>query len=651
MERTDLEQWKAKEVARLLALVETERRYYQEMVAMLPVALVVLSADRHITSANRAFRQKFGLKTSDLRGKTIEQILPSDRLIEKIRDVHITGVPESAFALEHEGQAFSTGILPIRNWDEEGEIETLLMLQDAGSAAATAATPVPTADAAPLGEIPAILWEADAATLAFRSVRGDAEPLLGYPEAHWTETPKFFEERILSEDRGSTMDFYRSAIALGSGDVSAEFRSVTASGRTVWVRETIRVSGSAITGVMTPIARRKQLEDQLLRSGRAEALQGVASKLAHDLNNPLMIVTGYAEDMRNTLPEGDPMRGDVDQILTATNRISGIAAQLLNYTRRQAHPVMPVNVTLTLAGMEEKIAHAAGDGCAIHNTTSESLWAMAEEAQLEEIILALISRDREDARERSHLSIGCEIDRITENVPGTTLAPGLYTVLAIHDDGQGMDRVHHDAVFEGFLAKQADGPSAAALAKAYAIVREWGGDIAFFSEPFRGSTFLVYLPHYAAPVETAAESIAKPELPVDSPAVVPEPAVEIVRETILLVEDEAGIRALVRKILRRENYHVLDAGSAEEAVTMATASTGRIDLLVTDVMLPGASGRDLAEKLRETRQDLKVLYISGYTDDDAVRTGAIPPGSRFLQKPFTLGALVTKVKESVGNGK
>ena len=126
----------------------------------------------------------------------------------------------------------------------------------------------------------------------------------------------------------------------------------------------------------------------------------------------------------------------------------------------------------------------------------------------------------------------------------------------------------------------------------------------------------------------------------------PEPPAEIVHETILLVEDEAGIRALVRKILRRENYDVLEAGSAEEALSIASAPI-RIDLLVTDLTLPGASGRELAERIRVSRQNLKVLYISGYTDDDAVRTGAIPPGSKFLQKPFTLGALVGKVKDSL----
>jgi PAS domain S-box-containing protein len=654
MERTDLEQWKAREVARLLALVETERRYYQEMVAMLPVALVVLSADRHVSSANRAFRQTLGMSSNDLRGKTIDQILPSERLIEKIRDAHITGASQTTIPLEHDGRQFTVAIVPIRNWDDESEIETLLMLQEPSGVKAPVPQPIvelaaqPIVELAaqpvvePLVEIPAIVWEADAATLEFRSVRGDAEPLLGFPVAHWTGTPKFFEERIHPQDRAATLEFYHAAIAGGSGDASAEYRAVAASGGTVWMRETIRVKGGALTGVMTSIERRKQLEDQLLRAGRTEALHVAASRLAHDLNNPLMIVTGYAEEMKNSLREEDPMRADVDQILTAADRISAITTQLLRFTHRQAHPASPVNVSQLLSQMEESIAQAAGEGCAAHVNPSEAVWALADQAQLEEIILALISRDREDARERSHITIGSEIDTLAEHLPGTTLAPGTYARLTIHDDGRGLDGANRDAVFEGFLTKQFEKNAGPALARAYAIVREWGGDIAFFSEPFRGSTFLVYLPYCAAPGETpvpAAEPV------VETP--VPEAPVEIVHETILLVEDEAGIRALVRKILRREQYNVLEAGSAQEALAMASSQAAQIDLLITDVMLASASGRALAESIRETRPDLKVLYISGYTDDDAVRSGAIPPGSKFLQKPFTLGALVGKVKEAL----
>jgi len=156
-------------------------------------------------------------------------------------------------------------------------------VQEAFAAVAAPAIPVP---AELLGEIPAIIWEADAETLAFRSARGDLERFLGFSAEHWTESPKFFEERIHPEDRVPTLDFYHAAMARGSGDASAEYRAVTAAGGTVWVRETIRVASGSLAGVMTSIERRKQLEDQLLRSGRTGALQGMASKLAHDLNNP-----------------------------------------------------------------------------------------------------------------------------------------------------------------------------------------------------------------------------------------------------------------------------------------------------------------------------------------------------------------------------
>lgn len=640
MERQDLEQWKAKEVARLLALVETERRYYQEIVATLPVPLVVLTADRQISSANRAFRQAFGLKSSDLRGKTIDQLVPSERLIEKIRDVHTGGVAQTGFPLEHEGRQFRVAIVPIRNWDDETEIETLLLIQTSTVAAPepvaqpTAEIPAPEA---PAPDIPAIVWQADPSTLAFRSVRGDFESLLGFPAAHWTATKNFFEERIHRADRAATLDLYQSLAERGSGDASAEFRALTVSGATIWVRETVRAGRDSLTGVMTVIERRRQLEDQLLRAARAEALQGAAAKLAHDLNNPLMIVTGYAEEMRASLREDDPVRGDVDEILTATGRISGIATQLLHYTRKQAQPASPLNVARALEHMEEKIAQAAGPGVAIH-LTGEPVWALADETQFEEIVLALVSQDREDARGRTNVTISCQPDAIAEHAPGATLSPGLYTRLAILDDGRGFEEARRKSVFDTLLVKPGEKTAGPALARAYAIVREWGGDIAFHSESGRGSTFLVYLPHCDAP---AAPPAAKPA---------PEPAVEapppVERETILLVEDEAGIRALVRKILRRENYNVLEAGSAEEAVALA-ATLPRVDLLVTDVMLPRQSGRQLAEQLLAARPALKVLYVSGYTDDDAVRAGAIPPGSRFLQKPFTLGVLVEKVKESL----
>jgi two-component system cell cycle sensor histidine kinase/response regulator CckA len=642
MERTDFEQWKAREVARLLALVETERRYYQEMVASLPVALVVLSADRSIVSANRAFRQMFGVRTEELRRKSIEQIVGSAELVEKIRDLHVHGTPQPDVRVQVEHRTLRAALVPIRNWDDESEMETLLMLEEVPAAAPVSGIPMaPVAPVAPqikpALDIPAIVWEADAERFVFASVNGAVEQMLGYPVEHWLNTARFFEERIHPEDRPATMSFYRAA-AEREGDASTEFRAVRPQGEALWCRETIRVKpGGVITGVLTDISLRKQLEEQLLNSQRADALHGLASKLAHDLNNPLMIITGYGEEMLHALKPEDSMRADVQQIMGATERISGITGHLLGYTRKLANPPQRVDVAEVIAGLEDKIAGT--ENVQVDIRARDGVWAMADAGQLAEVILALASGEREDAKERTRLAIACDVETIPEQIPGATIAPGIYASILVYDNGRGTDA----KVFEAVLAKDA---VSAAVSRAYSTVREWGGDIAFASAPFHGSTFTIYLP-YAEPEAATAPAEPEPAEPVvvEVPAPPPEPA----RETILLVEDEAGIRALVRKILRRERYEVLEAGSAEEAINVAAAHHGSIDLLVTDVMLPGKGGRELAETMRSLRPDLKVLYISGFTSDEDVRAGAFPPGSRFLQKPFTLTSLVGTVREALGN--
>ncbi|HWZ32245.1 MAG TPA: PAS domain S-box protein [Bryobacteraceae bacterium] len=629
MERLDYGHWKAKEVARLLALVETEKRYYQEIVASLPVALAVLSADRSVLSVNRAFRQTFGLKSEDLRGKSIDQILPSPQLIEKIREVHMHGTSQPHVAIDVNDRPLRATVMPIRTWDDEGEAETLLMVQETFTAPiAQPRGPLPESPG-----IPAVVWQADAATFAFTSVNGAAERLLGYPVPHWLSSPQFFRERIHPEDRAATLEFYEDTIPR-HGDASAEFRAVTASGNVIWCRETIRVDqNGVIAGVLTDISLRKQLEAQLLNSARSDALHGLASKLAHDLNNPLMIITGYSEEMLHALQPEDPMRKDVEQVLGATERISGITGQLLGFTRRLAKPAEPVNVAAVVSGLEEKIT--AEESVKIEIEPGDPVWALANAEQLEEAILALTSGAREDAKQRTRVKIVCDVAILAEQLVGATLAPGIYATITIHDNGRGTDA----KIFEAIVAKDDVGP---AITRAYASIREWGGDIAFSSEPFRGSTFTIYLPYSEA---TRKERPTARAAPIAAPA---PPPVEQKRETILLVEDEPGIRALVRKILRREKYTVLEAGSAEEAINVVAAHKGRVDMLVTDVMLPGKGGRELAVGMRASLPDLKVLYISGFTSDEEARAGALPPGAKFLQKPFTLGALIGKVREALG---
>jgi PAS domain S-box-containing protein len=652
MERTDLEQWRSKEVARLLALVETERRYYQEMVATLPVPLVVLAADNSIVSANRSFRQTFGFRTDDLRNKRIGELVPVEGIEEKIREAHAQGSAPPVFPGRLGERVLRVAVVPIRNWDDESQVETLLMLEDVSGFPGVAAAPA-AAGPAPLlpSDSPAVFWQADAETLAFRSVAGAVEQLFGFPPAHWTEEAGFFEQRIIAEDRAPVMALYRSILTSG-GEASAEFRAITSAGPAVWCRETIRVSAPAesprsITGVITDIGRRKELERQILSAGRLEALQNLAGRLAHDLNNPLMIVTGYGEEMLHALQPDDPLRGDVTEILAATERISGITGQLIEIGRRHANPPVPVNIGTLMSSLEAQIALAAGDGVAVELAGGETaLWAYADGAQLGEALLTLVSGARDGAQGRTRVSVSWRTEVIAERVASATLAPGKYACISIHDDGPGLDARHSAVLFETVLPAKDAASAGPALARAYALVLEWGGDIALATEPQRGTTFAVYLPHYEPPApavtEEAAVTPVEPEKPVEAA-----PKQEPLRETILVVDDEAGIRGLVRKILARERYRVLEAGNAEEALTISVAQETPINLLLTDVVLPGMSGPDLARRMYEASPGLRVLYISGYTDDETVRSGEFPPGAGFLAKPFTLTALVNKVRETL----
>ncbi len=630
MERTDFEPWNGREVARLLALVENQRRYYQEMVAGLPVGLVVLAADRTVVSANRAFRQAFGLRSEDLRGKSVEQVLPSERLSEKIREMTIHGIPQPGFLLQQAGRLLRISILPLRGWDVEMEIETLLMIADvsdvrtggAAIASAPAVTSVSAAVAVPGENVGAIFWRADAGRLQFMVVSGAVEQMLGYTASHWLKSPNFFAQRIHKEDREAVLALYRTA-ARQTREMSAEFRIVTASGETIWCRETVRqAEPGVLSGVLTTIGQRKELEQLRIDAERNSALHSLSARLAHDLNNPLMIISGYAEELLAPLAANDPRRAELEQILAAAERIGSLTAQLLEFTRKQARPVERMDLAALISGL----------GGNIEARVAKPVWAMANRQQLEEIVPVLVSTMRED---RTPVIVSCDTVNITEHIVGASLAPGTYARLSVAASGLLVDAEKRRVIFESFL--QASGKSTGtALARAYAVVREWGGELGFESEAPRGSVFSMYLPLAEPEAEPRTMRKLTPARPADP-----------LRETILVVDDEPGIRSLVGKILRREHYRVLEAGTAAEAAAIATAHQGAIHLLVTDMMLPDNNGRQLAQKLVESLPGLKVMYISGYTDDESVRAGAFPPGARFLQKPFTLRALLGTVRETL----
>ena len=379
-----------------------------------------------------------------------------------------------------------------------------------------------------------------------------------------------------------------------------------------------------------------------------------------------MILTGYGEELLNALPEGDPLRGDLAEVLAASGRLAELAGHLLSFTRLQAKAPSKIKLSERIAALEPKLREIGGGSASSQVFDLEiaspagAVWTFADPEQLDDAIAALAAFAIENTSGVSRLSLICHTVRIAERVGTATLQPGVHARLDIQAAGAGTASPA-GGVFESILpGRDPHKPAGPSVARAYLNVRQWGGDIAFSSGAEQGSAFAVYLP-YAQPEEEAApavsEEAATPEIAAPAPESPREPQVEPPAEpppvepslgTVLVVEDEPGIRGLVRKILKRERFEVLEAGSGEEALAAASAHGAAIGLLLTDVMLPGIGGRELAEALVAAHPDLKVVYISGFTDDESVRAGQFPPGSIFLQKPFTLSALVGIVKAAFG---
>jgi CheY-like chemotaxis protein len=270
----------------------------------------------------------------------------------------------------------------------------------------------------------------------------------------------------------------------------------------------------------------------------------------------------------------------------------------------------------------------------------------ADFSQLEQVITAIIERARQSMHagekivlETSHLEVTEDLRR-----PNTPLQPGSYAVIAISAPGNPLDAEAKAALFECSLpGKEPWDDLAATLSRAYGLVRQWQGDISVSNGPRSETAFRVFLPRLE-PV--SPEAAPEPAIVVEPTPAAPEPSAPLA--TILVVEDEAGIRALVRKILRRQGYEVMEAANGQDALALCREHGQRIELLITDVLMPQMGGRELVERLQTQGHTMKVLYVSGYTDDNTVYSGDLPPGTAFLQKPFTLGSLLDKVKEVLG---
>jgi two-component system cell cycle sensor histidine kinase/response regulator CckA len=662
MERTDLDQWRGREVARLLALVETQRRYYQDIVASIPVGLLVLSRDFRILLANSAARKIFGLHTGES-PRRMDTILPA-LLLDRIEEVFKMGGRQTGVIIEsgRDQRRLRVGILAIHNWDDEAAQEALLTVEDLtnvamlpeelqASAAVLEQPPAISAEQF-IDNIDAIVWAVDLASMNFVFASPQAEKLLGFAPGHWTSHQSFWLDRVHDCDRDWVAQSYQRAIETGVSH-SCEFRAITASGSSVWLREYARfVPGEDgqpryMIGVAVDVSERRMLENQLVQSERVEAVSRLASRMAHDLNNTLMILTGYSEELLTELPAGSALRADVQEILAATDRMSGLTSQLLSFARRQGGAVTEMDLEPTLGRFGPRLNALLGTHVGLElRLAGEPNRVRPDMAQLEQVMIAIVERARQAMHAGEKIVVETSRLDVSEDLrrPNAPLQPGSYAVISIVAPGQPLDAEAKAALFECSLpGKEPWDDVAAILSRAYGIVRQWAGDISVSNGPRSATVFRVFLPRFERP---EGEASPEPVMAIEPPPAPPEPPAPLA--TILVVEDEAGIRALVRKILRRQGYEVLEAANGQDALSLCREHGPRIELLITDVLMPQMGGPELVERMQTQGHDMKVLYVSGYTDDNTINSGELPAGTAFLQKPFTLGSLLDKVKEVLG---
>jgi PAS domain S-box-containing protein len=395
-----------------------------------------------------------------------------------------------------------------------------------------------------------------------------------------------------------------------------------------------RVVGLVVTFI--DITERKQLERQFLQSQKMEAVGRLAGGVAHDFNNLLTIINGYCELLIGGLHSDDPLRNHLEQIFKAGQRAAGLTRQLLAFSRKQVMVPEVIDLGALLAEMEKMISRLIGEDIELKLSAQPDLWTVkVDPGQIEQVIMNLVINARDAMPEGGKLTIemaNVELDEhFTRLHPETP--PGQYLLIAVSDTGTGMDEATRARVFEPFFTtKGPEKGTGLGLATAYGIIKKSGGRIDVYTELGRGTTFKIYLPH---------DRGWGPHQRSPSLHLVHQPG----KETVLLVEDEEGVRNLAKLVLQMQGYTVLEARNGGEGLLLCRQHQGPIHIMLTDVVIPHMSGPALAEYLAPLRPDMKVLFLSGYTDDAIVHHGVLAQGTPFLQKPFMPAALAKKVRE------
>ena len=388
--------------------------------------------------------------------------------------------------------------------------------------------------------------------------------------------------------------------------------------------------------VKEDVSERKQLEQQFRQAQKMEAVGRLSGGIAHDFNNLLTVINGYSEIILDSMKPDDLNRNRVGEIKKSGARAASLTRQLLAFSRQQVMEPQVLDLNSVIANMDKMLRRLIGEDIDLVTVAGKDLGRVkADPGQIEQIILNLAVNARDAMSEGGKLTIETQNAELDESYARDHVAvkPGPHVMLAISDTGAGMNPETQKHIFEPFFTTKGKGKGTGlGLSTVYGIVKQSGGNIWVYTEPGKGTTFKIYLPRIDEPLEVHPPGKAEAEARSGT-------------ETVLLVEDEPAVRMLVLETVKLKGYRVLEAHNGAEALSIAAQHQGPIHLLITDVVMPEMGGRVLAERLAASRLGMKVLYMSGYTDNAIVHHGVLEPGTAFLQKPFTPEALALKVRD------
>ena len=394
------------------------------------------------------------------------------------------------------------------------------------------------------------------------------------------------------------------------------------------------INGSV--AVMADITERKHLEDQFRQAQKMEAVGRLAGGVAHDFNNLLTAIIGYSQLVLARLHRDDQMRKEIEEIESAGQRAAGLTNQLLTFSRRQVLQPQVLDLNAIVADLAKMLQRLIGEDIVLATSLAPGIgFVQADRGQIEQIIMNLAVNSRDAMPGGGRLTIETFNADLDESYTADHINahPGPHVVLTISDNGTGIDKETQSNIFEPFFTTKEQGKGTGlGLSTVYGIVQQSGGHIGLYSEVGQGTTFKIYLPRLA-------EVVGKHETRISQSGSLSG------SETVLLVEDEDGVRELARRILEMYGYAVLEAAGSDDTLRICADHKGPIHLMLTDVVMPGANGRELAQQVSTIQPDIKVLYMSGYTDDAIVQHGVLDADTPFLQKPFTPSGLAGKVRE------